>query len=478
MATAVETPNYKQSAALLGVPRRAVVNRLFDFLLSFKQILPRLSGEAMTLPGKGVVNIYRLLTKGSVEEDIIERAKRKMVLDHLVIQRMDTTGRTVLSKSSNPSSASTPFNKEELAAILKFGAEDLFKEADGEEQELQEMDIDAILERAETRETETTGGNMGDELLSQFKVANFTSVEDEPIPDEESSKNWDDIIPEDARTKVEEEAKQKEQLDLYLPPRVRKSVQMMTYQGSDTEDVRGSKRKRRQRSSSSDSDSDEDKKVKRARGRPRTVPRDTFKGFTDGEVRRFVRTYKKFAHPITRLEAIAGDAELQEKSQADLKRLCEAVHNGCIEALEEYKTMMAENPNFDGKKRGPTLKISSVTINAQSVLRHEEELEPLAIIIPADPKERKHYRLASRTKAAHWDVDWENEEDSKLLRGIYEYGLGSWEAIKMDPEFNLHDKILLPDPEKKPQAKQLQTRAEYLVKVLRKEAQAKKDGRE
>lgn len=35
-----------------------------------------------------------------MEEDIIERAKKKMVLDHLVIQRMDTTGRTVLDSSS------------------------------------------------------------------------------------------------------------------------------------------------------------------------------------------------------------------------------------------------------------------------------------------------------------------------------------------------------------------------------------------
>lgn len=43
------------------------------------------------------VNIYRLVTSNSVEEDIVERAKKKMVLDHLVIQRMDTTGRTVLS---------------------------------------------------------------------------------------------------------------------------------------------------------------------------------------------------------------------------------------------------------------------------------------------------------------------------------------------------------------------------------------------
>ena len=46
------------------------------------------------------VNIYRLVTKGTVEEDIIERAKKKMVLDHLVIQRMDTTGRTVLDNNS------------------------------------------------------------------------------------------------------------------------------------------------------------------------------------------------------------------------------------------------------------------------------------------------------------------------------------------------------------------------------------------
>ena len=46
------------------------------------------------------VSVYRLVTKSSVEEDIVERAKKKMVLDHLVIQRMDTTGRTVLSRDS------------------------------------------------------------------------------------------------------------------------------------------------------------------------------------------------------------------------------------------------------------------------------------------------------------------------------------------------------------------------------------------
>lgn len=36
-----------------------------------------------------------------------------------------------------PIFSSTPFNKEELSAILKFGAEELFKEPEGEEQEPQ-----------------------------------------------------------------------------------------------------------------------------------------------------------------------------------------------------------------------------------------------------------------------------------------------------------------------------------------------------
>ena len=96
------------------------------------------------------VNIYRLVTRNSVEENIVERAKRKLVLDHLVIQQMDTSGRTVLSdvKVSNPK---MPFNNADFNMILKFGAEELFRENEGEEKEL-EVDIDEIFNNAETRE--------------------------------------------------------------------------------------------------------------------------------------------------------------------------------------------------------------------------------------------------------------------------------------------------------------------------------------
>jgi len=42
-------------------------------------------------------------------------------------------------------------------------------------------------------------------------------------------------------------------------------------------------------------------------------------------------------------------------------------------------------------------------------------------------------------KDAGYDCDWTNTEDASLLRGVYKYGAGNWDAIRMDPELNLSD---------------------------------------
>lgn len=75
------------------------------------------------------VNIYRFVTKSSVEENILEKAKQKMVLDQIVIQKMDTSGRTVLSGKREAKTVGKQFSKDDLAQILRFGAEDLFRYA-------------------------------------------------------------------------------------------------------------------------------------------------------------------------------------------------------------------------------------------------------------------------------------------------------------------------------------------------------------
>lgn len=44
-------------------------------------------------------------------------------------------------------------------------------------------------------------------------------------------------------------------------------------------------------------------------------------------------------------------------------------------------------------------------------------------------------------KKVHWDCFWNIDDDSSLLKGVYEYGLGNWEAIKMDPDLGLSDRV-------------------------------------
>uniref|UniRef100_A0A8C2GNL1 Chromodomain helicase DNA binding protein 2 n=1 Tax=Cyprinus carpio TaxID=7962 RepID=A0A8C2GNL1_CYPCA len=406
---------------------------------------------------KKQVNIYRMVTKGTVEEDIIERAKKKMVLDHLVIQRMDTTGRTVLDNNSGNSN-SNPFSKEELTAILKFGAEDLFKEPEGEESEPQEMDIDEILRLAETRESDQ-GSSATDELLSQFKVANFTMDESTPDLEERPIHDWDDIIPEEQRRKVEEEQKQKEMEDIYMLPRSRSSNKKVR---SDV----GSKLKHRSSGSDSETDDSEDDKRPKRRGRPR-ARKNNVEGFTDAEIRRFIKAYKKFGAPLERLEAIARDSELVDKSIADLKRLGELVHNTCVTAVQDLSFFF-----FSFNLRGINIKISGVQVNAKSIIQHEEEFEPLHKAVPSNPAERNKFQLTCRVKTPHFDVDWDIHDDTQLLLGIYEHGFANWDLIKTDPDLKLSEKILLDDPDKKPQAKQLQMRADYLLKMLKKEQES------
>lgn len=48
--------------------------------------------------------------------------------------------------------------------------------------------------------------------------------------------------------------------------------------------------------------------------------------------------------PVSRLEAIARDSELVDKSIADLKRLGELIHSSCVTAVQEHEEQLKENP--------------------------------------------------------------------------------------------------------------------------------------
>lgn len=95
------------------------------------------------------------MTVDSIEEDIVERAKNKMVLDHLVIQ--PTSG--------------NPFSEVELAKILEFAAQKMFEDKDDD---YEVCDIEEIMRRAEIY-----AGNpviYGDGLMDAFKTVKFEEV--------------------------------------------------------------------------------------------------------------------------------------------------------------------------------------------------------------------------------------------------------------------------------------------------------------
>jgi SWI/SNF-related matrix-associated actin-dependent regulator of chromatin subfamily A member 5 len=88
---------------------------------------------------KKPVNVYRLISKDSIEEKIYQRAVKKLYLDAVVIQQ----GRLVEQEKK--------LSKTELLGMIKFGAEEIFKSS---ETSISDEDLDLILTRGEKKAQE------------------------------------------------------------------------------------------------------------------------------------------------------------------------------------------------------------------------------------------------------------------------------------------------------------------------------------
>ncbi|KAG2638861.1 hypothetical protein PVAP13_2NG620700 [Panicum virgatum] len=366
------------------------------------------------------VNIYRFVTCKSVEENILERAKKKMVLDHLVIQKLNAEGRLEKKESKKGGSM---FDKNELSAILRFGAEELFKEDKTDEEtkrNLESLDIDEILERAEKVETKGGEGEEGNELLSAFKVANFSSGEDDAT-------FWSRLIQPDPADMVQET----------LAPRAARSKK--SYVEDPQLDKNNNNRKRRA--------VEAQEKPRRRSGR--TVETAVSLPLVDGAVAqvrewsfgsipkkdasRFVRAVKKFGN-ATQIDSIVDDvggvlAKAPHEAQIELFDL---LIDGCQEAVKE---------NTDIK--GTVLDFFGVPVKPYELLDRVEELQFLAKRIARYKDPIKQYRIQLPYKKPQWSAScgWTETDDARLMVGIHWYGYGNWEKIRLDPKLGLTTKI-------------------------------------
>lgn len=180
-----------------------------------------------------VVQIYRLVTKDTIEERILERAKTKMVLDTLVVQGLNKksahdlklTDRSAMEDIKQiTTKGASGFSKEELSKILKFGACKLWQSTvattastdqdtssckDAEDDSLtprHAVDLEKILAEAEEHSTGEEG--LADQLLSSFTNISDFRYEAPPDPPEYEDKQfWEKAIPLEDRENFSKETK-------------------------------------------------------------------------------------------------------------------------------------------------------------------------------------------------------------------------------------------------------------------------------
>jgi chromodomain-helicase-DNA-binding protein 1 len=135
------------------------------------------------------VTVFRFISKDTIEEEILERARNKIILEHLIIS-LGVTDQGLTDRHKKLGK----LDSTELSRILKARATKLFESTDNQKK-LEELTIDDILSRAENHETTvdaalSSGG--GEDFLKVFDgVQNLTAAQlrwDEIIPAEELQK--------------------------------------------------------------------------------------------------------------------------------------------------------------------------------------------------------------------------------------------------------------------------------------------------
>ena len=481
---------------------------------------------------KNTVNVYRFLSKDTIEEDIIERAKRKMVLEYSIIKTMDTSGSGIMTtgKGSKKSAINAPSDKitnEELQTILKFGAQNLFKNSDASKEnsseKLEELNLDDVLARAEFHEgIEQSGTALGSaEFLEQFNVSDVAV----------NQLTWEEIIPEELRGQRVADDEIPE--ELMLESGRRRTTVAVSYTAGEFNDAK----KRRRRAAAS------------TRSKQDDGPSDQL---VDKDVRALIRSILKFGDIERRYDYIVEDADLAHKSKEAVTKIAKAIIQNCEDAIkhasatfsvpvndlknassndadtpvvdspaeitdlvvktedsngtsvaakkdentaegqsqedlfkkeedgafamdETVDANIAANSNTTNSNAGKISKSKVITasygsvngINAAQLLHRVKDLTFLAKRM--EKQNLEAFRIAWNTKSiSNWSAPWTVKDDAMLLVGIYKHGFGSWIQMQDDVTLPFGKKFFLDSSDSKllPKALHLTRRGETLLKLL------------
>jgi chromodomain-helicase-DNA-binding protein 1 len=424
---------------------------------------------------KSHVMVYRLVSKDTIEEDVLERARRKMILEYAIIN-LGVTDKAKKSKTDGT------FTSEELSAIIKSGASNMFK-ANDNQAKLENMNIDDVLEHAEDHDTtENLGGAQlgGEDFLRQFEIADY-----------KADVSWDEIIPKEDRERIEEEeralAEQRATEELIAMNSRRVAALSKRVNPGDTDSIASEEPERKKR-----------KPQKKVVKKPEV---DADRELDVNDIRHLYNGLRRYGDIDTRYDEIVAGTELAKLNEENVRQMAKELYDACYEAVknppvekppEQEIATATDEPAANGGDAKPKVgqKAKAILIefkglqkvNAESILQRTDDMKFLRKILQRTSPVA-NFRIASQVKAVqNWKCQWATKDDAMLLIGVDKHGHGSWYAIRDDPELGFTEKLFLDEnrTDKKgakadgatkdiPGSIHLNRRTDYLISVLREE---------
>jgi len=193
-----------------------------------KQDMQALS-RAHRIGQKNTVLVFHLTTKASVEEKIMQKGKKKLALDHVLIERMEADE-----------------DEEDLESILRHGAQNLFADDDAAQVHYDAESIDKILDRSQIEKAEQVAGEQskGQSDAPKFNFArvwqNDRGTLEEVTETEDSAADdavWEKILREREQIAMEDSFRKTEGLG--RGKRKRNTVNYQTIREEEAQDFDG-----------------------------------------------------------------------------------------------------------------------------------------------------------------------------------------------------------------------------------------------
>jgi chromodomain-helicase-DNA-binding protein 1 len=427
---------------------------------------------------KRPVNVYRLVAKQTIEEEVVKRARNKLFLEYLTIQAGVTDEGKALREQFQERGLKLDEAKtaEDIQLILKMRSQNLFEQS-GNQEKLEQLDIDTILENAEVTKT-----NVDDKLnLSSGGIDwdNWMQVTDVKVDD--LALDWDQIIPADrlAAIKAEEEKKKHED---YLAKTVEENApRKAALKGSRNNNTESDRTERLAKKRQREKQEQEELEEQRA------LLADPRRPLNEKETRNLIRAFFRYGSLDDREDEVIQDARLADRDRDFIRSIIDDLVAASRQAMEANNERVREEEEKSGKplakkdKKAVLVDFGEVRkVNAETVAERPPQLKLLRQVLK-EHGNNKTFRLPDATKAAHYTCEWGAREDGMLLIGIDKYGFGAWTQIRDDPELEMQDKFFLEEhrvdkkEERKkaddkgiqsPGAVHLVRRSEYLLSVL------------